>query len=176
MRCQLLFLGAVALAGCTAEIPVFDGDDPKQEICAGTVCFAPEHVAVRKWGEAHQTVAAWRGGKACDLPRAGVPAEAIAGQSVVVELHGAKAGARVPVVSKSRRDEQEGPWVTLHALRVDAASGRAWADEEAIAGEATVLDLDSARGFLRIRVLAKWSSGVTSELLLDVSGGPPCVP
>ncbi len=175
MRCHLLFLGALALAGCTAEIPIFEGDDPKQEVCAGTVCFAPEHVAVRRWGDGHVSVAAWRSGKGCELPRAGVAADTIPGQSVVVELHGAKPGARIPVVARSRKDEREGPWVTLHALRVDPANGRAWADEEAIAGEATILDLDSSRGFLRIRVLAKWTSGVTSELLLDVSATPACV-
>lgn len=180
MRCWsplagLTALGAVALAtaGCTAEIPVFETDDPQKEVCGGTVCFTPEHVAVRKWGDGHVSVAAWRTGS-CTLPRSGVPGEALPGHGVVVELEGARPGARVPVVARNRAASTEGPWITLHALRVDASTGRAWADEEAVAGEATVLDLDSSRGLLRLRVKARWSSGVSSELVLDVGDWAPC--
>lgn len=78
------------------------------------------------------------------------------------------------MVARKRTHEVDGPWITLHALRVDASTGRAWADEEAVAGEATVLDLDSAQGRLRLRVKARWSSGVSSELLLDVGDWSPC--
>lgn len=184
MRCRNflggLFVAAAAplaggLAGCTAEIPTFETDDPQKEVCGGTVCFTPEHVAVRKWGDGKVTVAAWRTGS-CTLPRAGVAGEAMPGHGVVVELHGAKPGQRVPVVSRARTSSVDGAWITLHALRVDGQTGRAWADEEAVSGEATVLDLDSSRGLLRVRVLARWSSGVTSELLLDVGDWAACTP
>lgn len=164
---------AAVTSGCTAEIPVFETDDPQKEVCGGTVCFTPEHVAVRKWGAGHVSVAAWRTGS-CTLPRSGVAGEALPGHGLVVELEGARPGARIPVVARNRTGEMEGPWITLQALRVDASTGRAWADEEAVAGEATVLDLDSARGLLRLRVKARWSSGVSSELLLDVSDWSPC--
>lgn len=177
MRCRNLlgglFVAAPLASGCTAEIPIFETDDPQKEVCGGTVCFTPEHVAVRKWGDGQVTVAAWRTGS-CTLPRAGVAGEAMPGHGVVVELHGGKPGARVPVVARARTADVDGPWITLHALRVDGQTGRAWADEEAVSGEATVLDLDSSRGLLRVRVLARWSSGVTSELLLDVGDWAAC--
>jgi hypothetical protein len=183
MRCWTPPLGLAALVagsavalgalGCTADIPVFETDDPQKEVCGGTVCFTPEHVAVRKWGAGHVSVAAWRTGS-CTLPRSGVAGEALPGHGLVVELEGARPGAQVPVVARKRTHEVDGPWITLHALRVDASTGRAWADEEAVAGEATVLDLDSAQGRLRLRVKARWSSGVSSELLLDVGDWSPC--
>jgi hypothetical protein len=71
---------------------------------------------------------------------------------------------------------QNDGYVHVRALRVDSATGRAVADEEGMSGEATVLDLDESSSSVRVRVRARWSSGVTTETLLDVSGWPRCVP
>lgn len=165
-----------ALVGCTAEIPQFD-DDPRPEVCGGAVCFPPDHVNVRHWGDGEVTMAAWRLDPAsnvvtCDLPRAGK--QAIAGQAVVVELFHARAGARVPVLPHEQAEQTDEPHATVRAVRVDTATGRALADEEGVSGEVTVLDLDPSHGRFRVRVRARWSSGVSGEQVFDVEGWPGC--
>jgi len=172
----LPLLAVPALVGCTAEIPQFD-DDPRPEVCGGAVCFAPDHLNVLHWGDGEVTMAAWRLDPAanvvtCDLPRAGK--KAIPGQAVVIELHHARAGARVPVLSHQEAEQSTEPYATVRSVRVDPASGRALADEEGVSGEVTVLDLDSGAGRFRVRVRARWSSGVSGEQLFDVEGWPGC--
>lgn len=166
-------------AGCVAEIPQFD-DDPRPEVCGGSVCFAPEHVAVRRWGDGEITLAAWRGTSQCELPLSGK--QPIPGQAIVVELKRPRQGARLPVLGRAQVGAQAGaqisgseePWAHVRAVRVDPDTGRALADEEGVSGEATILDLDPREGRLRVRIRARWSSGVTSETLLDVQGWKGC--
>lgn len=165
-----------ALVGCTAEIPQFD-DDPRPEVCGGAVCFPPDHLEVRHWGDGEVTLAAWRIDPAanvatCELPRPGK--KAIPGQAIVLELHHARAGARVPVITHEQAEQSEEPFATLHALRVDPATGRALADEEGVSGEVTILDLDANQGLLRVRVRARWSSGVSGEQVFDLTGWTGC--
>lgn len=174
--------------GCTAEIPQFD-DDPQPEVCGGAVCFPPDHLQVRHWGDGEVELAAWRSDRAeggpatCELPRAG--RDPIPGMAIVVELHRARPGARVPVVSAAHvqagqtsegaeNDPSDEPYALVRAIRVDRLTGRALAEEEGVAGEITVLDLDSAAGRLRVRIRARWSSGVSGEQVLDVEGWPAC--
>ncbi len=172
----LLITGSAT--GCAAEIPVFD-DDPRPELCGGAVCFAPDHVAVRHWGDGEVTVAAWRGGSGavtsgsgCELPRSGE--EPIPGQAIVLELKNARPGDRVPIVAHEHAYELDVPHAVVRALRVDPETGRALADEEGVSGEATILDLDAREGRLRVRIRARWSSGVSGELLLDLDGWQGC--
>ncbi|MBI2393551.1 MAG: hypothetical protein HYV09_28485 [Deltaproteobacteria bacterium] len=171
--------------GCTAEIPQFD-DDPRPEVCGGAVCFPPDHVQVRHWGDGEVELAAWRGDRAegepvtCELPRAGK--QPIPGMAIVVELHRPRPGARLHVVSAAQvqanagaeNDASDEPYAPVRAIRVDPLTGRALADEEGVAGEIVVLDLDSAAGRLRVRIRARWSSGISGEQVLDVEGWPAC--
>lgn len=169
---HLLVLPALALlGGCTAEIPTFD-DDPRPEVCGGSICFAPDYVSVRRWGDGEITLAAWRGTAECKLPRSG--AEPIAGHALIVDLKHPRPGVRLPVVTHEVADQTDEPHACVHALRVDPESGKALADEEGVTGEVTVLDLDSASGRLRVRVRARFSSGVTSEQVLDLEGWRGC--
>jgi len=170
----MALLPAVALViGCTAEVPDFS-EDPAPEVCGGSVCFAPEHLAVRRWGDGEVTVAAWRGTYACALPRAGD--NPMPGLAVIVEVHGARSGARVPIVTHDGEGSVEGPYALARAIRVAPEDGRAMADEEAVSGEVAVLDYEPANGNLRLRVRARWSSGVSGEQLIDVAGWPGCSP
>lgn len=172
-----LFIGGVAaLSGCTAEIPQFD-DDPRPEVCGGAVCFAPDHVNVTHWADGEVRMAAWRidpdaTEPTCELPRSG--RQSIPGQAVVIELHHARAGQRVPVVPQHQSADDPEPHATVRAVRVEPATGRALADEEGVSGEVTVLDLSPATGRFRVRVRARWSSGVSGEQLFDVEGWPGC--
>ena len=170
-----LFLALPLLAGCTAEIPTFD-DEARTEVCGGSVCFAPDYLSVRRWGDGELTVAAWRGTEHCELPRSGNAP--IAGNALIVHLVKPRPGARLPIINhelaeKTPFAETEGH-ATVHALRVDPKTGRALADEEAVVGEVTVLDIDSATGRLRIRIRARFSSGVSSEQVLDIEGYRGC--
>lgn len=171
MQRMTLVAGAALLTACSAEIPNFD-DDPAPEVCGGSVCFAPEHLAVRRWGDGEFTLAAWRGTEGCELPRSG--REPIPGVAIVTEVHGARPGARVPVIPHGRVETWEGPYAIARAVRVDRATGRALADEEAVNGELTLLDYEPANGNLRLRIRARWSSGVSGEQLIDLSGWPGC--
>jgi hypothetical protein len=168
----LLALFSLAGAACTAEIPNFD-DDPKPEVCGGSVCFAPDYLSVRHWGDGEVTLAAWRGTPQCELPSTSPP-RPIAGHALIVRLVKPRPGARLPVINHELSDQTEEPHATIHALRVDPESGRALADEEGVAGEVTVLDYDSSKGLLRIRVRARYSSGVSSEQTLDIAGWRGC--
>jgi hypothetical protein len=171
MQRMTLLLGAALLTACSAEIPNFD-DEPAPEVCGGSVCFAPEHLTVRRWGDGEVTLAAWRGTNSCELPRSGD--EAIPGLAIIAELHGIRAGARVPVIAHERVESWEGPYAIARSVRVDEATGRAMADEEAVSGEVAVLDYEPSNGYLRVRIRARWSSGVSGEQLIDVSGWPGC--
>jgi hypothetical protein len=93
---------------------------------------------------------------------------------MILELHGARPGARVPIVRHDHADTAEGPYAVARSVRVDAATGRTMADEEAVTGEVAVLDYEPANGNLRVRIRARWSSGVSGEQLLDIAGWPGC--
>lgn len=161
----------ILFAGCSAEIPDFD-EEPAPEVCGGSVCFAPEHLTVRRWGDGEVTVAAWAGTNGCALPRGGD--DSIPGLAIIAEVHGARPGARVPVIAHERVEGWEGPYAIARSVRVDASTGRAMADEEAVSGEVAVLDYEPSNGNLRLRIRARWSSGVSGEQLLDIAGWPGC--
>lgn len=171
MQRMTFVAGAALLTACSAEIPNFD-DDPAPEVCGGSVCFAPEHLTVRRWGDGEFTLAAWRGTDGCELPRSG--RQPIPGLAIVTEVHGARAGARVPVIAHDRVDGWEGPYALARSVRVDPETGRTMAEEEAVSGELTLLDYEPANGNVRLRIRARWSSGVTGEQLMDVAGWPGC--
>ena len=174
-RKTFLFIPLLALSltgsACTAEIPTFD-DDPKPEVCGGSVCFAPDYVSVRRWGDGEVTLAAWRGTPQCELPQTGP--HPVAGHALIIHLVKPRPGVRLPVINHELSDVTEDAHATVHALRVDPQSGRALSDEEGVSGEVTVLDYDSSKGLLRIRVRARFSSGVSTEQTLDLAGWRGC--
>lgn len=98
------------------------------------------------------------------------------GTAIELKLHAATPGARLPMFSRAHAEDlaASAPWATARAIRVGKDDGRALADEEAVAGEATVLTLDPHTGRIRVRVKAKWSSGVSGEFLVDVDGPHGC--
>ena len=172
---SLLALGSVSLAACTAVVE--PPQDPAANVCGGAVCFEPQQVAVRHWGAGEITVAAWRGeGDACKAPQIAAPQGGVApapGSMIEVRLASPKPGARLPIVSRRKVLDDQKEYAVVRAVRVDAR-GHAVADEEAVSGTATVLDVDSQSGRVRVRVRAHWSSGVDGELLLDVDGPKTC--
>lgn len=172
-RKNFLFIPLFALtsSACTAEIPTFD-DDPRPEVCGGSVCFAPDYVSVRRWGDGEVTVAAWRGTERCELPRSGK--EPISGHALIIHLEKPRPGARLPVINRELAEQTTEPHATVHALRVDPETGKALADEEGVTGEVTILDYDSAKGLLRIRIRARFSSGVSNEQVIDLAGWRGC--
>lgn len=174
-----LFVSVFA-GGCVAKVDGLDDDSAavssKEEICGGAVCLAPTDVSVQHWGDGDLTVVAFHTDDAsCETPRVTTTEHAgIAGTAIEIRLHGAKPGAHVPLVTRQRALDEDEPWATARAIRVNAADGRALADEETVAGEATILDLDERTGRVRVRLNGKWSSGVSSELLVDVPGPHAC--
>jgi hypothetical protein len=170
---RLWLVGTLLASGCSAQVVSFE-DDPLPEVCGGSICFAPEHLSVRRWGEGEVTLAAWAGTEQCQLPRTGE--EPITGRALIVELDRPRPGARLPVITHERATTFEEPYATVRAVVVDRETGRALASEEGVSGEVTVLDIDSAEGRLRVRIRARWSSGVSGEQLLDVEGWPGCAP
>lgn len=172
-RLPLLTLASIPLfaLGCTAEIPNFD-DDPRPEVCGGSVCFAPDYVSVRHWGDGELTVAAWRGTDRCELPRTG--RDSVAGHALIVRLNKPRPGARLPIITHEAAQQSTDPYATVNALRVDPESKKALADEEGVMGEVTVLDIDAANGLLRLRIRARYSSGVSNEQVIDLSGWRGC--
>jgi hypothetical protein len=166
---RLLLLFAL-LGGCTAEVWGLGEPDPP-EVCGGAVCFTPAHVEVRRWGAGTVEVVAVRSDRpGCAMPSTG--AEPTDGTAVLLRLESPRLGARLPIVPRDRFDLAEGPRASAHAVRVHG--GRALADEESVSGEATVLELDPKTGRVLVRVRARWSSGVSGELLLAVDGPTPC--
>ena len=189
----VLFTGllvSVFTGGCVASVDGIESEStPAAEACGGSVCFAPTDVAVKHWGDGDLTVVAWRADDlGCDVPH-GPPAPAegpttkafgvIGGTAIEVELHAAKPGARLPLYTREHAKdvllgEKTAPWATAHAVRIGKSDGRALADEETVSGVATILDLDAKSGRVRVRLDAKWSSGVTSGLLFDIDGPHTC--
>ena len=171
----VVLLGLIA-AGCVAEVRGLD-DTPAPEVCGGAVCFPPTDVAVKHWGDGEVTLVAFHaenGG--CTPPSSGDVPEA--GTSIELTLHRPTPGARIPVMSHqaASSSDEEDAYATARAIRVSTSNGtaRALADEETVQGTATILDIDAPTGRVRVRVEAKWSSGVSSEMLLDVAGPHAC--
>jgi hypothetical protein len=179
---------SVFTSGCAVQIDGLDSESaPAPQVCGGAVCFEPTDVAVKRWGDGELTVVAWRADDlACEVPHG--PASStdgatttksiaiVPGTAVELKLHAAKPGARLPVYThEAVKDlEQGGAWATARAVRIGKSDGRALADEETVAGIATILDLDENTGRVRVRLAAKWSSGVTGELLFDIDGPHTC--
>jgi len=177
---------SVFTAGCVAQVDGIDTETSTPEVCGGAVCFAPTDVAVKRWGAGELTVVAWRADeRGCEPPVAPNNASEgpttrstswLSGSAIELKLHAAKPGARLPVYTRARaKDEaKDAPWATARAIRIGKDDGRALADEETVTGEATILDLDPQTGRVRVRVNAKWSSGVSGEFLVDVDGPHAC--
>lgn len=171
----VVLLGFVA-AGCVAEVRGLDGS-PAEDVCGGAVCFAPKDVAVKHWGDGEVTLLAFRAEDGGCVPPSDGDAP-MAGTSIELVLHRPKPGARLPLLSHQEAESSDGSsgYATARALRISTANGktRALADEETVQGTATVLDIDAPSGRVRVRLEAKWSSGVSGELLLDVAGPHAC--
>ncbi len=179
----VLFAGlcvSVFSTGCVANVDGLSDDvsaaTTKTEVCGGAVCLSPTDVSVRHWGDGELTVVAFHTEPAsCAVPRIATTEHAgIAGTAIELRLHGAKPGAHLPLVTRQRALDEDAGWVTARAIRVNSNDGRALADEETVSGEATILDLDEQTGRVRVRLNGKWSSGVSSELLIDVPGPHAC--
>ena len=189
----VLFAGlfvSVFTSGCAVQVDGLDTTPaPAPQVCGGAVCFEPTDVAVKRWGAGDVTVVAWHADDLGCVPPHGPSAssetspapttqsvDTVSGTAIELQLHEAKPGARLPLYTREAlkdRDE-DGPWATARAVRIGKNDGRALADEETVAGIATILDLDETTGRVRVRLAAKWSSGVTGELLLDVDGPHAC--
>ena len=173
-------LSALSLVvGCGGPVEGLDDDSPAQQVCGGSVCFAPTDVSVEHWGDGEVTLLAFRAEDlACTPPSLGDAP--IAGTSIEITLHRPQPGARLPLMSQEDAKQADGTqgFATAHAVRVSTSDGRARAaaDEETVEGTATILDIDEPTGRVRVRLEAKWSSGVTGDLLLDVEGPHACTP
>ncbi len=152
--------------GCAAEFAPYPL--PEAPLCGGAVCFEPTDVRVQPLaGDANAiVVTAWRASDAgCDVPHGG--AQPLGGTAIEIVLHDQPAvGAPVPVVEAWLSKELKVPHVSARAYRIDAHDGRAVSDEEAMTGEATILELDPATRRVRIELTGRWSSGVEGALQL----------
>src|SRR4051812_8800395 len=164
--------------------------EPVPEVCGGAVCFESTHTAVSHWGAGEVTLVAFRADDlGCEAPHVAVAAPANdhdegeqpqkasgtfkAGRMIELKLHEAKQGARLPIVSHDAATHADEPCVTARALRV-GADGRAMASEETVSGEATVLELDPNTGRVLVEIDARWSSGVSGALRLEIEGPRAC--
>jgi len=182
LRNSLSFLAlasTLSLAACTAIVDA--PQDPPSNVCGGSVCFEPQQVAVRHWGAGELTVAAWHGSvQACKAPQLAVPqhgADPWGGSIIEVRLVHPTPGAKLPIVSHhklaSLGDDDAKQIAIVRAVRIDD-KGTAVTDEDALSGTATVLEVESSTGRVRVRVRAHWSSGIDSEFLFDVDGPKDC--
>jgi hypothetical protein len=164
--------------------------EPVAEVCGGAVCFEPTHASVSHWGAGEVTLVAFRADDlGCEAPHAtaSMPVDGDdhgtlpkstsegfkSGRMIELKLHAPKEGARLPVVSHELASHAEEPCVTARALRV-GPDGRALASEETISGEATVLELDPHTGRVLVKIDARWSSGVSGELRMEIEGPKAC--
>jgi hypothetical protein len=181
-------LATVFTSGCAVDLGGVDDDrTAAPQACGGAICFDPTDVAVKHWGDGDVTVVAWRADDlGCVVPHGpqtsadGVTTtksvDIVPGTAIELRLHDAKPGARLPVYTHESVEDRvtDGPWATARAIRIGKSDGRALADEETVNGIATILDIDETTGRVRVRLAAKWSSGVTGEMLLDVDGPHVC--
>jgi len=106
----------------------------------------------------------------CGVP--GLGKAPVDGSAIFLRLESPQPGARLPIVPRDRMEDRDGPRASVRAIRVH--DGRPLADEEAVSGEATILDIDPHAGRVIVRVRARWSSGVSGELQLEVAGPVGC--
>ncbi|MEO7094794.1 MAG: hypothetical protein ABI175_16165 [Polyangiales bacterium] len=163
--------------------------EPAPEVCGGAVCFEATHTTVSHWGSGEVTLVAFRADDlGCEAPHAtvfprdedhdGAQAKTTggsfkSGRMIELKLHAPKQGATLPIVSHDSAAHAGEPCVTARALRV-GPDGRTMASEETISGEATILELDPHSGRVLVKMDARWSSGVTSELRLEIEGPQAC--
>jgi hypothetical protein len=165
-------------------------DEPGEEVCGGAVCFESTHTSVSHWGAGEVTLVAYRADDlGCEAPHALVTPAANdtgdlaqprstsgsfkSGRMIELKLHDAKQGARLPIVSHDLAAHADEPCVTARSLRV-GPDGRALATEETISGEATILELDPKTGRVLVKIDARWSSGVSGALRLEIDGPHAC--
>jgi hypothetical protein len=129
----LAFASLTSLAACTAIVE--PPQDPASDVCGGSVCFEPQQVAVRHWGASDVTVAAWHGSKdACKVPQLAALERGVdpsGGSIIEVRLLNPKPGARLPIVSRHRMEDDTTDVAVVRAVRVDE-SGHASSDEDAV--------------------------------------------
>jgi hypothetical protein len=172
LRAMARVPAALVLAGscgCTAEFAPYPL--PEAPVCAGAVCFEPTDVRVEP---AHANanadaivVTAWRASDAgCEVPHGGD--HPLGGTVIEIVIRAQPAiGARVPVVEAWESSDLKTPHVSARAYRIDGRDGRAVSDEQAMTGEATILELDPAARRVRLQLTGRWSSGVEGALVLD---------
>jgi hypothetical protein len=172
LRAMASVPAALVLAGscgCTAQFAPYPL--PEAPLCAGAVCFEPTDVRVEPANASANAdaivVTAWRAtDDGCDLPHGGD--RPLGGTVIEVVIRDRPAiGARVPVVEAWQSDDLKAPHVSARAYRIDGHDGRAVSDEEAMTGEATILELDPATRRVRLELEGRWSSGVEGALLLE---------
>lgn len=155
--------------GCAAEFAPYPL--PDAPLCAGAVCFEPTDVRVEPShgaGAANAiVVTAWRANDAgCEVPHGGD--HPLGGTVIEIVIRERPAiGVRVPVVEAWESKDLKTPHVSARAYRIDGRDGRAVSDEEAMTGEATILELDPAARRVRLELDGRWSSGVEGALLLE---------
>ena len=186
-----LVLVSSSLAGCAAEFPAVSAE-PRPLICGGAVCFEEGVERVASWGSGRIEILATppevdhcsataraalsddnHQGEARPTDRI-TPTERAFVRGIRLVLHGATPGARLPVMASDQGASTSTAHATVHSWRLEAGSDRRLADEEAVSGDATILDVDETTGRIRVRVLARWSSGIHSELVLDIEGPTKC--
>lgn len=174
LRAMARVPAALVLAGscgCTAEFAPYPL--PEAPMCAGAVCFEPTDVRVEPAnanGGADVdaiVVTAWRASDAgCEVPHGGD--HPLGGTVIEIVIRAQPAiGARVPVVEAWESNDLKTPHVSARAYRIDGRDGRALSDEQAMTGEATILELDPAARRVRLQLTGRWTSGVEGALLLD---------
>ncbi len=165
---------ACAATGCAAKFEPYPVAEAP--LCGGAVCFEPTDVRVSASGD-DLVVSAWHASdEGCALPHGG--AAPLGGTAIEVTISMPPTfGAKLPVVEGWQMASTTGPHVSARAFRIDGRDGRAVSDEEAMAGEATILELDPATRRARIELKGRWSSGVegTMQLTWD-EASHPCGP
>lgn len=162
--------------GCAAEFAPYPL--PAAPPCAGAVCFEPTDVRVQASSASESgdaiVVTAWRASdEGCDLPHGGE--HPLGGTVIEVVIRDQPSlGTRVPVVEAWQSDDVRAPHVSARAYRIDGRDGRAVSDEEAMTGEATILELDPTTRRVRLELTGRWSSGVEGTLVLAWDASHPC--
>jgi hypothetical protein len=194
---RFLALSAVVasslVAGCAQDVVMPEVASPGPMVCGGAVCFEEREQRVARWGSGRIDViavpidvddcsASARAALSSIDPQTGEardgdeidPIELAFERGIRVVAHGASTGDVLPVESSEQGALDGQPHVTAHAWRMDPATQTLVSDEEAVSGEAEILEVDETGGIVRMQVLATWTSGVRGDLSIDVEGPGQC--
>lgn len=187
------FVAAASLAaGCAHDVVMPDVASGPM-VCGGAVCFQERAQRVARWGagrvdllavptDVDDCSASAEAALSSINPATGEardgdeidPLELAFDRGVRVVAHGATTGAVLPVESSEQGALDGQPHVTAHAWRLDPTTQTLVSDEEAVSGEAEILEIDETTGVVRMQVLATWTSGVRGDLTIDVEGASAC--